>query len=177
MTSLWMRLATPSSWWRKSSTCISPITTQHPKGKEHKSITLQLSFLSDDLIHSIYMNFTCVCVFNRHFQGTGLTQLRSSMHNNLELLLTSSETGLDTAEWKKDGLFRFCYSLLFRYAPNLWPIILRHLKKYLCIITFHIFMSPRCSWVGKHGPSGHAVKFGICDAAWSQSGKTWFSVA
>lgn len=51
-----------------------------------------------------------------HFQGTGLTQLRSSMHSNLQLLLTSSETGLSTPEWNKDGLFHFCYSLLFKAA-------------------------------------------------------------
>ncbi|XP_056605666.1 prostacyclin synthase [Triplophysa dalaica] len=53
---------------------------------------------------------------HEHFQGNGLTQLRSSMHNNLQLLLTSPEAGLNTAGWKKDGLFSFCYGLLFRAA-------------------------------------------------------------
>ncbi|XP_048054883.1 prostacyclin synthase [Megalobrama amblycephala] len=49
-----------------------------------------------------------------HFQGTALTQLCSSMQNNLHLLMTSSEMGLKISEWKKDGLFNFCYSLLFK---------------------------------------------------------------
>ncbi|XP_067230511.1 prostacyclin synthase [Chanodichthys erythropterus] len=49
-----------------------------------------------------------------HFQGTALTQLCSSMQNNLHLLLTSSEMGFKISEWKKDGLFSFCYSLLFK---------------------------------------------------------------
>ncbi|XP_077054146.1 prostacyclin synthase isoform X2 [Siphateles boraxobius] len=44
-----------------------------------------------------------------HFQGPALTQLCSSMQNNLHLLIASSEM-----EWKKDGLFNFCYSLLFK---------------------------------------------------------------
>ncbi|XP_051563621.1 prostacyclin synthase-like [Myxocyprinus asiaticus] len=47
-----------------------------------------------------------------HFQGTNLTQLCNSMHNNFHLLMTSPEIGLN--EWKKEGLFSFCYSLLFK---------------------------------------------------------------
>ncbi|XP_051568806.1 prostacyclin synthase-like [Myxocyprinus asiaticus] len=47
-----------------------------------------------------------------HFQGTGLIQLCSSMKNNIHLLMTSSEIGLN--KWKKEGLFHFCYSLLFK---------------------------------------------------------------
>ncbi|XP_043096944.1 prostacyclin synthase [Puntigrus tetrazona] len=49
-----------------------------------------------------------------HFQGSALTQLCSSMQNNLKHLLTPSVMGLKVSEWKKDGLFHFCYSLLFK---------------------------------------------------------------
>ncbi|NP_001104630.1 prostacyclin synthase [Danio rerio] len=49
-----------------------------------------------------------------HFQGASLTQLSNSMQNNLRLLMTPSEMGLKTSEWKKDGLFNLCYSLLFK---------------------------------------------------------------
>ncbi|KTG41280.1 hypothetical protein cypCar_00041913 [Cyprinus carpio] len=49
-----------------------------------------------------------------HFQGTALTQLCSSMQNNLQHLVTPSEMGLKVSEWKKDGLFNFCYGLLFK---------------------------------------------------------------
>uniref|UniRef100_A0A672MT52 Prostacyclin synthase n=1 Tax=Sinocyclocheilus grahami TaxID=75366 RepID=A0A672MT52_SINGR len=49
-----------------------------------------------------------------HFQGSALTQLCSSMQNNLQHLVTPSEMGLKVSEWKKDGLFHFCYSLLFK---------------------------------------------------------------
>ncbi|XDV35419.1 hypothetical protein PO909_005371 [Leuciscus waleckii] len=49
-----------------------------------------------------------------YFQGTALTQLCSSMQNNLLLLMDSSEKDLKKSEWKKDGLFNFCYSLLFK---------------------------------------------------------------
>uniref|UniRef100_A0A8C1KAG6 Prostacyclin synthase n=1 Tax=Cyprinus carpio TaxID=7962 RepID=A0A8C1KAG6_CYPCA len=37
-----------------------------------------------------------------------------SMQNNLQHLVTPSEMGLKVSEWKKDGLFDFCYSLLFK---------------------------------------------------------------
>ncbi|KAK7155697.1 hypothetical protein R3I93_010368 [Phoxinus phoxinus] len=50
----------------------------------------------------------------KHFQGPALTQLCSSMQNNLHLLMDSSEMDLKKSEWKKDGLFNFCYSLLFK---------------------------------------------------------------
>ncbi|XP_056316395.1 prostacyclin synthase [Danio aesculapii] len=50
----------------------------------------------------------------KHFQGDSLTQLSNTMQNNLRLLLTPSEMGLKTSEWKKDGLFNLCYSLLFK---------------------------------------------------------------
>ncbi|XP_072540815.1 prostacyclin synthase [Salminus brasiliensis] len=49
----------------------------------------------------------------QQFKGASLTQLCSSMQNNLNFLL-ASETYRSPAEWKKDRLFNFCYSLLFR---------------------------------------------------------------
>ncbi|KAI4902114.1 hypothetical protein NFI96_013189 [Prochilodus magdalenae] len=49
----------------------------------------------------------------RHFKGLSLARLCSSMQDNLNLLLPSKTTQ-NPAEWKKDGLFSFCYSLLFK---------------------------------------------------------------
>jgi len=65
----------------------------------------------------IYTYSMCFCVFDyRHFQGPALTQLRSSMKNNLLRLMDSLEMDLKMSEGKEDGLFNFCYSLLFKYA-------------------------------------------------------------
>ncbi|KAJ8258584.1 hypothetical protein COCON_G00175960 [Conger conger] len=52
-------------------------------------------------------------LMRRHFQGEGLTCLNSVMEGNLQALL-QSETPQDRENWKRDGLFNFCYSLLFR---------------------------------------------------------------
>ncbi|XP_017553252.1 prostacyclin synthase [Pygocentrus nattereri] len=49
----------------------------------------------------------------QHFKGISLNRLCSTMQNNLNLLL-ASETTQNPAGWKKDGLFSFCYSLLFK---------------------------------------------------------------
>ncbi|XP_048877572.1 prostacyclin synthase-like [Brienomyrus brachyistius] len=50
---------------------------------------------------------------NQHFHGENLTHLNATMHRNLQTLLTS-DILLNRMDWKQDGLFRFCYSLLFR---------------------------------------------------------------
>ncbi|KAI2663809.1 Prostacyclin synthase [Labeo rohita] len=49
-----------------------------------------------------------------HFQGRALTQLCSSMQSNLQHLVNPSVMGVKVSEWRKDGLFNFCYSLLFK---------------------------------------------------------------
>ncbi|KAG9353262.1 hypothetical protein JZ751_017838 [Albula glossodonta] len=53
-------------------------------------------------------------LMRRHFQGESLTCLNSIMKGNLQSLLLRSETPQDRENWKQDGLFNFCYSLLFR---------------------------------------------------------------
>ncbi|XP_012680318.2 prostacyclin synthase [Clupea harengus] len=50
----------------------------------------------------------------QHFQGPGLVQLCESMQNNLQLLLNSTDVAQNPLQWRQDGLFSFCYSLLFR---------------------------------------------------------------
>ncbi|KAJ8409333.1 hypothetical protein AAFF_G00235310 [Aldrovandia affinis] len=52
-------------------------------------------------------------LMRRHFQGESLACLNSIMEGNLQALLRS-EMLQDKANWKQDGLFNFCYSLLFR---------------------------------------------------------------
>ncbi|XP_037640261.1 prostacyclin synthase [Sebastes umbrosus] len=46
-----------------------------------------------------------------HFQGRSLSKLSSSMNTQLQSLLLSDQSG---CEWRQDGLFSLCYSLLFR---------------------------------------------------------------
>ena len=59
--------------------------------------------------------YVCVCpAYPRHFQGPGLVQLCESMQNNLQLLLNSTDVAQNPLQWRQDGLFSFCYSLLFR---------------------------------------------------------------
>lgn len=50
----------------------------------------------------------------QHFAGAGLTNLCTSMHAHVEKLLLSEVRGSSPSEWRQDGLFSLCYSLLFR---------------------------------------------------------------
>lgn len=52
--------------------------------------------------------------FLRHFQGLNLSKLCGSMTSNLQKLLLSDPSGCSPSEWRQDGLFNLCYSLLFR---------------------------------------------------------------
>ncbi|XP_066521557.1 prostacyclin synthase isoform X2 [Hoplias malabaricus] len=53
-------------------------------------------------------------MLEQHFiKGPSLTQLCSSMQSNLHFLL-ESKTCRNPAKWRKDRLFSFCYSLLFK---------------------------------------------------------------
>ncbi|XP_076870383.1 prostacyclin synthase [Brachyhypopomus gauderio] len=49
----------------------------------------------------------------QHFKQPDLSQICNSMHKKLDFLMTS-EMSQDRAAWRKDKLFSFCYSLLFR---------------------------------------------------------------
>ncbi|XP_028853244.1 prostacyclin synthase [Denticeps clupeoides] len=55
-------------------------------------------------------------LMEKHFQGLNLAKLCGSMQNNLQVLFHSSEATQNSqrAQWRQDGLFSFCYSLLFR---------------------------------------------------------------
>lgn len=50
----------------------------------------------------------------QHFQGVSLSKLCSSMNAHLQSLLLSDQKGCRLSEWRQDGLFSLCYSLLFR---------------------------------------------------------------
>ncbi|XP_038552254.1 prostacyclin synthase [Micropterus salmoides] len=50
----------------------------------------------------------------RHFQGLSLSKLSSSMNTHLKDLVLSDQKGCSPSEWRQDGLFSLCYSLLFR---------------------------------------------------------------
>ncbi|CAL8338101.1 unnamed protein product [Merluccius merluccius] len=49
-----------------------------------------------------------------HFKGDCLDELRVSMDTHLRALLLADQRDLGTAEWREEGLFDLCYSLLFR---------------------------------------------------------------
>ncbi|XP_076615852.1 prostacyclin synthase [Chaetodon auriga] len=50
----------------------------------------------------------------QHFQGVSLSKLSSCMSSHLQSLLLSDQKGCSPSEWRQDGLFSLCYSLLFR---------------------------------------------------------------
>uniref|UniRef100_A0A673AJP0 Prostacyclin synthase n=1 Tax=Sphaeramia orbicularis TaxID=375764 RepID=A0A673AJP0_9TELE len=50
----------------------------------------------------------------QHFQGLSLSRLSISMNTNLQNLLLNDWKGCSPTEWREEGLFSFCYSLLFR---------------------------------------------------------------
>ncbi|KAM4612501.1 prostacyclin synthase [Polymixia lowei] len=50
----------------------------------------------------------------QHFQGLSLAKLSSSMNTHLQTLLLVDQEGCNPTEWRQDGLFSICYSLLFR---------------------------------------------------------------
>uniref|UniRef100_A0AAY4BIA2 Prostacyclin synthase n=1 Tax=Denticeps clupeoides TaxID=299321 RepID=A0AAY4BIA2_9TELE len=57
-------------------------------------------------------------IMRTHFQGDSLAALNATMLANLQALL-ASEVAPNRTDWKRDGLFSLCYSLLFRYvAPS-----------------------------------------------------------
>ncbi|MED6268408.1 hypothetical protein CHARACLAT_022113 [Characodon lateralis] len=49
-----------------------------------------------------------------HFQGLSLERLNSSMSAHLTSVMLNSPERFNSSEWKEDGLFELCYSLLFR---------------------------------------------------------------
>uniref|UniRef100_A0A4W4HNH1 Prostacyclin synthase n=1 Tax=Electrophorus electricus TaxID=8005 RepID=A0A4W4HNH1_ELEEL len=53
-------------------------------------------------------------IMKRYFQGESLSNLNQIMQNHLRTLLTLEMAGQNRPDWKCDGLFGFCYSLLFR---------------------------------------------------------------
>ncbi|KAI1892704.1 hypothetical protein AGOR_G00136290 [Albula goreensis] len=50
----------------------------------------------------------------KHFEREGLTHLNTMMYLNIYTLLSSPEILQNSQDWKKEGLFSFCYRLLFR---------------------------------------------------------------
>ncbi|XP_069546802.1 prostacyclin synthase [Brachyistius frenatus] len=50
----------------------------------------------------------------QHFQGLNLFKLSSSMNTQLQSLFLNKHKGCNPSEWRRDGLFNLCYSLLFR---------------------------------------------------------------
>ncbi|XP_070814820.1 prostacyclin synthase isoform X2 [Chaetodon trifascialis] len=50
----------------------------------------------------------------QHFQGLSLSKLSRCMRSHLRSLLLSDQKGCSSSEWRQDGLFSLCYSLLFR---------------------------------------------------------------
>ncbi|XP_028821077.1 prostacyclin synthase-like [Denticeps clupeoides] len=52
-------------------------------------------------------------IMRTHFQGDSLAALNATMLANLQALL-ASEVAPNRTDWKRDGLFSLCYSLLFR---------------------------------------------------------------
>ncbi|XP_072539219.1 prostacyclin synthase-like [Salminus brasiliensis] len=53
-------------------------------------------------------------IMKRHFQGESLSCLNHNMQIHLKTLLTFETAAQNQKDWKHDGLFGFCYSLLFR---------------------------------------------------------------
>uniref|UniRef100_A0A8B9RKS6 Prostacyclin synthase n=1 Tax=Astyanax mexicanus TaxID=7994 RepID=A0A8B9RKS6_ASTMX len=54
-------------------------------------------------------------IMKRHFHGESLSCLNHNMQNHLQTLLMFETTATQNqTDWKHDGLFGFCYSLLFR---------------------------------------------------------------
>ncbi|CAB1431910.1 unnamed protein product [Pleuronectes platessa] len=49
-----------------------------------------------------------------HFQGLGLSELSSSMNIHLQRQLLSDQSDCGPLEWRQDGLYSLCHSLLFR---------------------------------------------------------------
>ncbi|XP_023661213.1 prostacyclin synthase isoform X2 [Paramormyrops kingsleyae] len=50
----------------------------------------------------------------QHFQGQNLVHLCTLMNKNIQALVRSPDTIHNTTNWEKDGLFDFCYRLLFK---------------------------------------------------------------
>ncbi|XP_076870462.1 prostacyclin synthase-like [Brachyhypopomus gauderio] len=53
-------------------------------------------------------------IMKRYFHGENLSNLNQTMQNHLKTLLALEMAGQNRSDWKCDGLFGFCYSLLFR---------------------------------------------------------------
>ncbi|XP_061114198.1 prostacyclin synthase [Conger conger] len=50
----------------------------------------------------------------QHFEGEGLARLGKIMQGNIRALFSSPEIIQNPTDWKKEGLFSFCYRLLFK---------------------------------------------------------------
>lgn len=50
----------------------------------------------------------------RHFQGVSLQRLNTSMNAHLTSLMLNNDEPCISSEWREEGLFDLCYSLLFR---------------------------------------------------------------
>lgn len=50
----------------------------------------------------------------RHFHGVNQQKLNASMNAHLSNVMLKSFESHSPSEWREDGLFELCYSLLFR---------------------------------------------------------------
>ncbi|XP_060724120.1 prostacyclin synthase [Tachysurus vachellii] len=79
-------------------------------------LTRYSQLLMDRIFNLQFPNYDPVSERNKvkqYFKSPNLSQLCTTMQNNLQFLMDSANTQTST-EWKKDTLFDFCYSLLFK---------------------------------------------------------------
>ncbi|KAK3574780.1 hypothetical protein QTP86_018304 [Hemibagrus guttatus] len=87
----------------------------------HDTMSLDFSSYAQVLMDRIfnlrlpnYKPDTEKAIMKRHFQGESLLCMNNVMENHLQTLLTLETEALNQTDWKEDGLFHFCYSLMFR---------------------------------------------------------------
>ncbi|XP_028261829.1 prostacyclin synthase-like [Parambassis ranga] len=87
----------------------------------HDTISLDFTRIRNQLIKRIFsLQLPSVQTsserkwMEQHFQGSSLFKLNSAMSVHLQKLLLTNHNSCNLSEWREDGLFSLCYSLLFR---------------------------------------------------------------
>lgn len=115
---LWTLSKANNSSWKRSSvwSCQAFSLQQRGNGWSSNECSFQTQFFCSWLRSNFFKNSHISLSFTfRHFQGFSVAKLSRTMTANIEKLLLSDTKSDSASRWRQDGLFNFCYSLLFRY--------------------------------------------------------------
>lgn len=112
--SLWTSSRAKISSWKGSSCWSCQASSLQQRGNGWSSKECIFSLHDWEELKKKKKNPSFSLFSFRHFHGFRLSNLSRTMKANIKSLLLSDVKGGSASGWRQDGLFNFCYSLLFR---------------------------------------------------------------